>query len=124
LIDPALTVRRYNTASANDGMLQYRLHVFFDNGRQYYSNIVPLKNNNNSSAKPHLLNNITNNNQLIVSSPATCNYSISNYNSKLIAKGQLGQGNITLQLPVITNGLYIIRFERNGEQHVEKFMKE
>ncbi|MBD0285314.1 MAG: T9SS type A sorting domain-containing protein [Flavisolibacter sp.] len=124
LTEPALAVRRYNTSSANDGVLQYRLHVFFDNGRQYYSNIVPLKNNNSSSAKPRLLNNIISNNQLMVSSPATCNYSISNYNGKLIAKGQLGQGNITLQLPVITNGLYIIRFERNGEQHVEKFMKE
>ncbi len=45
LVQPDNAARYYNYTPSETGNLQYRLNVTFDNGHQYYSNIVTLKGN-------------------------------------------------------------------------------
>jgi hypothetical protein len=63
-------MRAYNyRPSANGGTLLYRLNVTFDNGKQYYSNIVAIKQTGNVET-PKLITNIINNNRIGITSPS------------------------------------------------------
>ncbi len=101
---------------------QYRLNVTFDNGRQYYSNIIALRNTG-SVDWPKLVSNITNNN-VVVTSPGTYSYAIYEFNGKIISKGQLTNGLNNINTTTITGGMYIIRFTNGSEQWVDKFVKQ
>jgi hypothetical protein len=102
---------------------QYRLNVTFDNGRQYYSNVVTL-HQTGSSARPQLVSNLINTNSILVNSPANYSYTIYDFNGKALNKGQLSNGLNTVVITGITRGMYIIRFENNTEQWTDKFIKQ
>ena len=101
---------------------QYRLNVTFDNGHQYYSNTVTLRNTGTISW-PKLVTNITTDN-IVVTSPGTYSYSIFEFNGKVINKGQLIKGLNTINNPAIAGGLYFIRFSNGTEQWIDKFLKQ
>ena len=101
---------------------QYRLNVTFDNGRQYYSNIVSLRNTG-SVDWPKLVSNITNN-SIIVTSPGTYGYAIYEFSGKTVSKGQLTNGLNTINTAGFTGGMYIIRFANGAEQWIDKFVKQ
>ncbi len=110
-----------NVPSTNDAM-QYRLGVTFDNSRKYYSNTIAMRNN--SIAKPQLVTNVVYANEVMVSSPAAFNYSISDYNGRVVSKGIVAQGSGTIKTGHLSNGIYIIQFKNGGEQYTEKFTKQ
>jgi hypothetical protein len=121
------------TQSANDtrsflympyvsGTAQYRLNVTFDNGHQYYSNIVSLRNTGTINW-PKLVTNITSNN-IIVSSPGSYSFAIYEFNGKTVSKGQLSKGLNTISTTPVTSGMYIIRFTNGMEQWNDKFVKQ
>jgi hypothetical protein len=101
---------------------QYRLNVTFDNGHQYYSNTVTLRNTGTISW-PKLVTNITTDN-IVVTSPGTYSYSIFEFNGKVINKGQLMKGLNTINTPAIAGGMYFIRFSNGTEQWIDKFLKQ
>jgi hypothetical protein len=101
---------------------QYRLNVTFDNGRQYYSNIVTL-NNSGAATWPKLVSNITNNN-ITVTSPGTYTYAIYELGGKTVSKGQLVNGLNTINTSAVTGGMYFIRFANGNEQWLDKFVKQ
>ncbi len=101
---------------------QYRLNVTFDNGHQYYSNIVSLRNTG-SSDWPKLVSNITNA-SIMVSSPGTYSYAIYEFSGKTVSRGQLTNGLNTINATAITSGMYIIRFANGTEQWTDKFIKQ
>ncbi len=101
---------------------QYRLNVTFDNGRQYYSNIVSLRSTG-SSSWPKLVSNMVNN-MITVSSPGTYDYAVYELTGKTIAHGKLGNGLNTINAAAITGGMYIIRFSNGTEQTSDKFVKQ
>lgn len=113
----------FNYQPTATGALQYRLNIVFDNGQQYYSNIVVLRANN-LSVKPRLVSNLLQGNVITVNSPSAYQYTISNTAGNIIAKGSLVQGINTISTNFLSNGLYIIRYTNQVEQYVEKFIKQ
>jgi hypothetical protein len=102
--------------------VQYRLNVLFDNGRQYYSNIVTLRNINND-LRPKLITNLVNG-SLLVTSPGTFSYSIYDFNGKLAQKGVLSRGMNNIEAGTINGGMYLIRFNDESNQWTDKFVKQ
>ena len=98
------------------------MNVTFDNGHQYYSNVVSLRNTG-SSDWPKLVSNITNA-SIMVSSPGTYSYAIYEFSGKTVSRGQLTNGLNTINASAITSGMYIIRFANGTEQWTDKFIKQ
>jgi hypothetical protein len=102
---------------------QYRLNVTFDNGRQYYSNIVSLRGFDNKS-KPQLAGTILYSNTITVSSPGAYQYTVHDINGKVVSRGNLNSGVNKITSASLVNGMYIIRFTKDDEQWVEKFIRQ
>ncbi|MEK7227096.1 MAG: T9SS type A sorting domain-containing protein, partial [Bacteroidota bacterium] len=105
--------------------VQYRLNVTFDNGRQYYSNVVTLRNTGNSP-RPRIISSLVNGAAVEVSSPGNnYDYALYDLNGKTLALGKLqtGSNNITAQ-GIITGGMYFIRYTNGAEQWIDKFVKQ
>lgn len=114
--------RNFAYLPVNAAMHYYRLHVTFDNGRQYYSNVTVLRGQAGNN-KPFLVGNFVTGN-LSINSPSPFVYTIVDLNGRSVAKGQLSQGLNTIATGFMTNGLYIIQYTNNKEQYTEKFMKQ
>jgi hypothetical protein len=100
---------------------QYRLNVTFDNGKQYYSNIVTLRKTGNT-ARPQLVSNLVGNGTVAVTSPGTFSYLIYDLNGKTIRKGQLSNGYNTISTAGVTGGMYMIRYAGENEQWTDKLI--
>jgi hypothetical protein len=101
---------------------QYRLNVTFDNGHQYYSNIISLRNTG-STDWPKLVSNITTDN-IVVTSPGNYYYNVYEYSGKIVSKGQVTNGLNTINTAAVTGGMYFIRFANGSEQWIDKFVKQ
>jgi len=101
---------------------QYRLNVTFDNGRQYYSNIVSLRNTGTTNG-PKLTSNLTSD-HIVVNSPGNYNYAVIEYSGRTVSKGQLTNGLNTINTGGIGRGMYLIRFAGGNEQWTDKFLKQ
>ena len=115
--------RAYNYSSSTSGVLFYRVNVTFDNGRQYYSNIIALRSNG-VEGRPKLFSTLIASNALMVSSPESYSYIINDYNGRIVAKGQITDGSSTINTNYLSAGTYMIRFVKGNDQYVEKFMKQ
>ena len=105
------------------GTVQYRLNVTFDNGHQYYSNIITLRKTG-AAPGPKLISNLINSNSFEVSSPGVYNYSIYDLNGKTLAQGKLANGSNIINSGNLTSGMYIVRFTNGTEQWMEKLIKQ
>ena len=115
--------REYNYVADNAGVMFYRLNVMFDDNRQYYSNVVALRNNG-IAGRPKLLSTFISANSLTVNSPDTYSYVINDFNGRIITKGQINEGSSTITTKYLSAGAYMIRFINGSTQYVEKFMKQ
>jgi len=115
-------IRTYSYVPSASGVLQYRLNVLFDNGRQYYSNTIVLRDND--MARPHLVTNIVHNNTINISSPSVYAYAISDFAGKIVAQGRLVHGVSSIATHYLSNGVYAIQYNNGSEQYVEKFVKQ
>ena len=102
---------------------QYRLNVTFDNGRQFYSNIVSLRGNANTP-RPQLAGTIVYNNTITVSSPGLFQYSIHDMNGRIVNRGTITNGVNKIAPAGLVTGIYIIRFAKDDEQWIEKFIRQ
>ncbi len=102
---------------------QYRLNVTFDNGRQYYSNIVTLRQTN-TNPRPRVLTNLINSDNISVSSPGNYTYTIYDFAGKPVSKGRLTIGINNITAPCISGGMYIIRFANGAEQWTDKLVRQ
>jgi hypothetical protein len=121
LTTPNASARTYSYMP-NAATMQYRVAVTFDNGRTYYSNIIALRNA--GFVKPQLLTNVLQTNELMVSSPSTYNYTITDYTGKLVSKGQVAQGSSTINAGYLSKGFYMIQFKNGDQQYLEKFTRQ
>jgi len=103
--------------------VQYRLNVTFDNGKQYYSNIVTLRSTG-TSLRPQLISNFINSNSIAVNSPGNYSYAIYDLNGKTIAKGQITNGSNNITASNMSAGIYMIRFVNGSEQLTDKFIRQ
>ncbi len=102
---------------------QYRLNVTFDNGKQYYSNIVTLRGNG-SVVRPKILSNLINSNLITVNSPGNYNYIILDMNSKVTHRGQLTAGLNNISADRMAGGMYMIQYSNGDEQWTDKFIRQ
>lgn len=116
------TVRNYTYSPVSNGVLYYRLNVFFDNGRRYYSNVIALRGNE-KAGKPALVGNVSNG-TLTVSSPSAFAYAIVDAAGRIVGKGNLVQGLNILSPKFAANGIYLIQFHNGNEHFTEKFSKQ
>ena len=104
------------------GNVQYRLNVSFDDGRQYYSNVVNIKGN--SAARPQLVGNLVTGSSIRVSSPGNFNYALMDLNGRVLRKGNLVNGINTIDAGNLINGMYIIKFADNEQQWTDKIVRQ
>ncbi len=125
LASPAVTDRSfsYHTSSTN---AYYRLTVNVSDNKEQYSNIVNIKKTTGGGGgkKPQLNSTLISNNELVLNSPATYNYIISDYNGRTMYRGIVSEGSKSITLNKLTNGVYIIHFTNGSEHYVEKFVKQ
>jgi hypothetical protein len=103
------------------GTVQYRLNVTFDNGRQYYSNIVTLKKSSQDS-HPELVGNMVTSN-INITSPTNFDYTIYDFSGKSLLKGKLSAGTNSLNAVFLAQGMYVIRFNNGAQSWSDKFVK-
>lgn len=122
LTEPGIDVRSYIYRPYLTSA-QYRLNIVFDNGHQYYSNIVtlPLRGD---ALRPKLTTTLTHSNILAVSSPGIYDYMILDMTGKVHSKGKLTNGINNINSGNITSGLYMIRFADNTQQWTDKFVRQ
>jgi hypothetical protein len=106
------------TVSSN---AQYRLNVTFDNGKQYYSNIITLRKTGNG-ARPKLVSNLVDNGTAGITSPGNYSYMIYDLNGKTISKGQLNNGYNQVSTAGVSRGMYMIRYAGGTEQWTDKLI--
>lgn len=123
LIQSAKDVRSYVYRPYNITSAQYRLNVTFDNGRQYYSNVVKIQQAG-ATERPQLTATLIHSNTIVVSSPGNYNYMIMDINGKTISKGKLTNGINNIHSSDVVSGLYMIRFADNVQQWTDKFVRQ
>ena len=121
--DIAVNERSYQYNPPTTGPLQYRVNAKFDNGRQYYSNVIAL-HSKAVITKPQLFTNIIRNNALLINSTAGYSYIIADYNGRMVAKGMISQGASTVRINDMSSGIYFIHFTNGRTQNTERFLKE
>lgn len=121
LDDPNNALRTYSYRPLADRPLLYRMHVTFDNHKEYYSNVIAIRPGKTS--KPQLVGNIMTGRSLNVSSPGNYDYQLVDQSGRMIAKGAIDKGYSTIYTPGMPAGIYIIRFNDGIAQWSEKFIK-
>jgi hypothetical protein len=114
--------RSYSYYATATGYMTYRLKVVFDDGKQYYSNVVMIRNI--SSTGPQLSSNLIQGTNLIVTSTGKFNYAVTDYAGRILATGVVVNGTSNINLPVLVKGAYLLRFTNETGQFVEKFVKQ
>jgi hypothetical protein len=122
VVEPSTAARAYVYTPAITNTAQYRLNVTFDDGRQYYSNIVTLRKVG-ITARPVLLTNLVYNSSVTVISPGNYHYNIYDFNGKEVSKGQLTNGTNYINAAQ-TGGIYMIRFSSGSEVWTDKFVRQ
>ncbi|KAK6020364.1 bacterial pre-peptidase domain protein [Ostertagia ostertagi] len=102
---------------------QYRLHVTFDNGHEYYSNIITIRNDPNAP-RPKLVSTLIHSSEVTITSPGNYEYIIVDMNGKTVSKGKLVNGLNTVQAPGITTGLYLLRTSNLEQSWTDKFIRQ
>jgi hypothetical protein len=121
LVTTANEARSFSYKPFISNAAQYRLNVSFDNGRQYYSNVVTIRGA--GAPRPKLISNQVTGSTIMVSSPGNYEYALSDLSGKLLQKGRVVNGVNTLQAGGLINGLYLIRFTDGTQQWNEKIMR-
>jgi hypothetical protein len=121
LDQPDNVLRTYSHRPLDIRPLLYRIHVTFDNSKEYYSNTIAIRPG--KSGKPQLIGNTIAGNNLSISSPAVYQYQIIDQNGRMLSKGTIDKGYTTVYTPNISIGMYIIRFTDGIDQWSEKFIK-
>ncbi|MFL5740659.1 MAG: zinc-dependent metalloprotease [Flavisolibacter sp.] len=113
--------RNFSYTPLQEGILYYRVHVLLDNGQRFYSNIIALRSQA-KNIRPILQGNLIQH-ALLVSSPASFDYEITDYSGREISKGKLVQGVSHIDTEELGRGMYLIRFSNGKEVYTEKFLK-
>lgn len=116
------TSRLFTYSPVLSGNLQYRLRVNFDDGKQYYSNTVQLRNST-QQLKPRLIGN-TMSSTVIVVSPAAYDYVVVDGTGRAVLKGRVSTGNNQIHIGHFSSGIYLLQFIRDNEQHSDRFIKQ
>lgn len=122
IAQPAATERSYQVGALQPLMMQYRVVVTFDNGKQYYSNTIALRNH--TERRPMLQTNRISGSALMVNSAARYQYLINDVSGRILASGLISEGTTTIHTGQLSGGIYMIRFSNGSDSFVEKFTRQ
>lgn len=122
LFQPDDDIRNYSYRPAENRPVQYRLHVTFDNYREYYSNVITIRQG--TIIKPQLIGNLVNSTNVSVKSPAEYDYRVTDQSGRIVNKGKITKGFSSLNLGTVMQGMYMITFTNGNEQWTEKIVKQ
>ena len=114
--------RSYLYTPATSVSTAYRLNVTFDNGRQYYSNIVNIPVVKDA-VRPRIAGNLVNANSFNVTSPGNYTYKLIDLNGKQLAKGNLTSGNNIINANLL-NGMYLVQFSNGTDVWTDKLIRQ
>ncbi|RYY57625.1 MAG: T9SS type A sorting domain-containing protein, partial [Chitinophagaceae bacterium] len=123
LTPAAAETRSYVYRSTETGRIAYRLNVMFANGRRAYSNVLTM-NAADAGSYPKLSGNLIRTSSIYVNSPANFSYTLVDFNGRAIRQGQLASGMNELNASGLGAGMYVIRFDGNGQQWTEKLIRQ
>jgi len=118
---PGTSSRTYSYRPYDTRPLLYRMHVVFDNSKEYYSNVIAIRQG--KTIKPQLVGNIISSNSLSINSPDNYQYQLIDQSGRVLSKGIVEKGYSSISVPIHTSGVYIIRFSDGQQQWSEKFIK-
>ena len=121
LNEPNNTLRTYSYRPTDNRPLLYRMHIKLDNFKEYYSNIIAIRQA--KSARPQLVGNTIGASYVPINSPGNYYYQVIDRSGRMISKGIVEKGYSRINAGSITPGIYIIRFTDGTEQWTEKFIK-
>jgi hypothetical protein len=121
LDQPNNALRNYSYHPLDNRPLLYRLHITLDNLKEYYSNVIAIRQG--KALKPQLVGNTISGNSLTINSPANYHYQIIDQSGRMLSKGAVEKGYSSLGLESVSHGIYIIRFTDGEQQWSEKFIK-
>ena len=121
LDQPNNILRNYSYHPLDTRPLLYRMHVTFDNLKEYYSNVIAIRQG--KAVKPQLVGNTISGNNVTVNSPASYHYQVIDQNGRMLSKGNVEKGYSSVGIGSIHTGIYIIRFTDGQQQWSEKFIK-
>jgi len=120
LVNVPVEEQSYSYRPEIAGTAQYRLKVIFENGRQYYTNVVSIRQD--PAIRPSLIGTITYTNAVMVTSPGVFAYSIHDLSGRTIANGHLRNGVNQIKFQNISPGIYLIRYQGKNAYWSEKFL--
>lgn len=121
LDQPNNSLRTYSYRPLDNRPLLYRMHVTLDNLKEYYSNVIAIRQD--KAVKPQLIGNTISGNTLTVNSPDNYQYQIIDQSGRMLTKGKIDKGYSSIGTGSINTGIYIIRFTDGEQQWSEKFIK-
>ena len=121
LDQPNNSLRTYSYRPLDNRPLLYRMHVTLDNLKEYYSNVIAIRQG--KTVKPQLIGNTISGNTLTVNSPDSYQYQIIDQSGRMLAKGKVEKGYSSIGAGSINTGIYIIHFTDGEQQWSEKFIK-
>ncbi|HMK20136.1 MAG TPA: zinc-dependent metalloprotease [Chitinophagaceae bacterium] len=121
LDQPNNALRTYSYHPLDNRPLLYRLHITLNNSKEYYSNVIAIRQG--KTLKPQLIGNTISGNYITINSPANYHYQIIDQSGRMLSKGAVEKGYSSLGLGSINTGIYIIRFTDGEQQWSEKFIK-
>jgi len=121
LDQPNNILRTYSYHPLDNRPLLYRMHVTFDNAKEYYSNTIAIRQGR--SVKPQLIGNTITGTNLTVSSPGNYYYQVLDQSGRMLSKGTIEKGYSSINPGNMNTGIYIIRFSDGYGQWSEKFIK-
>ncbi len=121
LTQPVIGDRTFQYRPQEGRPLQYRIHVTFENTKQYYSNVITIRQGN--TGKPQLIGNTISGTSLSINSPGNYQYQLIDQSGRMMSKGNLSKGFSSIGTGNIAQGIYIIRFSDGDEFWSEKFIK-
>ena len=121
LDQPNNALRNYSYHPLDNRPLLYRMRITFDNLKDYFSNVIAIRQVKN--LKPQLVGNTISGNIIAFNSPASYHYQIIDQSGRMLSKGTVEKGYGSLSLGSINTGIYVIRFSDGEQQWSEKFIK-
>ena len=113
--------RTYSYKPSETKPFRYRVHVIFENNKEYYSNAITILQT--AATKPQLIGNTISGNSISVKSQNTYHYQILDQKGRMLKNGTVSKGFSSIETGNVAMGLYIIRFSNEVEQWTEKFIK-
>jgi hypothetical protein len=123
VVQTANDARAYVYRPSVTTTVQYRLNVTFDDGRQYFSNIVTLRSVGDK-LRPYLTHNLIHDGMVTVNSPGNYAFTIHDIHGRVISKGNLSNGINQVPAAGMASGMYLIRFTDGLELWSDKFMRQ